>query len=487
MTTLDKAQEIGKFGYWEFDLVNNQLFWSKQVFVIFQIDPTRFEPNYDFFIKAIHPDDREKVNKAYLDSVNNKNVYEIEHRLLYEDNTIGYVLEKGETFYDEAGNPLKSIGTVQDITSRVIYENKLKESEEKFRAISNQTTEGITVADLDGNYVFVNPAFCRMSGYTEQELLSMTVFDMKAKNQDHSTFNKSKGQMEGMPMRVILQRKDGTEYITEIIGDRITIDNKELVLGTIRDVTERERAENEILKLNENLELIVKDRTEKLNKTVADLHLEIQNRINAEERIKDSLALKEILLREITHRVKNSLQIISSLVNLQKSTVEEKHTIDLLSQVSHRIQSLALIHETLYRSDEFEKVRFKDYISSLNLYITKTFYSPNITFETEIDDIILPLDMATNCGMISMELITNAMKYAFPENQNGKILISLKTKGNECRLSIQDNGIGYPADSDFTDTKTLGMQLVNSLVDQLDGKINLIRDSGTTFEIRFNK
>lgn len=485
MTTLDKAEELGKFGYWELDIESGKLFWSKQVFVIFKLDPSTYTPSYESFLNSIHPEDREKVTIAYSNSLKNKTPYEIEHRLLFADKSIGYVLEKGETFYDENGNAITTIGTVQDVTSRVIYEQKIKESEEKFRAISNQTTEGITVADLEGNYVFVNPAFCKMSGYSEKELLTMTVFDMKAKGQDHSTFKKSKTEMEGQPIRVILQKKDGTEYITEIIGDVIAVDNKQLVLGTIRDITDREKAENALMELNENLENLVIERTEKLNKTVIELQNEIEQRILAEEKIKESLVLKEVLLREITHRVKNSLQIISSLVNLQKSTVENTQTIDLLSQVAHRIQSLALIHETLYKSNEYELVKFRDYTASLISYITKTFESPNIEFVTDIDDVILSLDTATNCGMIIMELITNSIKYAFPNHKKGIITISLKAANNQGTLCVSDNGIGYPPDTDFRSTKTLGMQLVTSLAQQMEGVIELQRVNGTCFEICF--
>lgn len=485
MTTLDKAEELGKFGYWELDIESGKLFWSKQVFAIFKLDPSTYKPSYESFLKTIHPDDREKVSIAFATSLKDKKPYEIKHRLLFEDNSIGYVLEKGETFYDNNGDAITTVGTVQDVTSRVIYEQKIKESEEKFRAISNQTTEGITVADLEGNYVFVNPAFCKMSGYSEKELLTMTVFDMKAKGQDHSTFKKSKTEMEGQPIRVILQKKDGTEYITEIIGDVITIDNKQLVLGTIRDITDREKADIAIKELNENLENLVIERTEKLNQTVLKLQKEINQRILAEEKIKDALVVKEILLREITHRVKNSLQIISSLVNLQKSMVENAQTIDLLSQVAHRIQSLALIHETLYKSNEYELVKFRDYTASLISYITKTFQSPNVEFITDIDDVILSLDTATNCGMIIMELITNSIKYAFPNHAKGKITISLKAKNNQGTLCIRDNGIGFPLNADFNTTKTLGMQLVTSLTQQMNGVIELRRDNGTCFEICF--
>lgn len=484
-TTIEQAQEIGGFGYWEIDIPSGELKWSNQVYNIFRLDPELFKPSYDAFLNCIHPEDRDKVSKAYSDSLKSKEPYEIQHRILFSDDSVGYVLERCDTYYDDDGNPLKSIGSVQDITDSVQSRMKLEESEKKFKAISNQTTEGITVADMDGNYVFVNPAFCKMSGYTEEELLTMTVFNMKAPDQDHSSFKNSKEKMEGAPMRVTLMRKDGVEYITEIIGDVIHVDNQELVLGTIRDITERVKAENEILKLNENLECIVKERTEELNKTVASLSDEVKQRTIAEEETKDSLNVKEVLLQEVTHRVKNSLQIISSLINLQKSSVTDDTSIELLNQVSHRIQAMALIHEILYKSNEFERVDFQEYIDSLIFYAKETFKSPNIEFVADMEESTLSLDSATNCGMIIMELITNSIKYGIPNNSKGKITIGLSTNNDYFILTVADNGVGFPDDIDFKTTKTLGMQLVVSLTEQLDGEIELTNEGGSSFKIVF--
>jgi len=487
MTTKDKEQEISGVGFWELDIPEGKLTWSKQVYKIFRVDEKTFEPSYDLFLDCVHPEDREAVGKAYKTSLKEKQAYEIKHRIVFGDNSVGHVLEKCDTYYDDQGNPLTSVGSVQDITESEEARLKLEDSERKFRAISDQTTEGITVADLEGNYVFVNPAFCKMSGYSEKELLKMTVFDMKAPNQDHSSFKNSKEKLEGTPIRVNLKRKDGVEYLTEIIGDVIRVENEDLVLGTIRDITERERSEKEILKLNENLEAIVKERTEELNKTVTNLSEEIRQRTIAEEKIKESLDTKEVLLQEVTHRVKNSLQIISSLISLQKSSISDEDSIQILNQVSHRIQSMALIHEILYTSNEFEKVDFQKYIDSLIFYAERTFQSPHITFVTSIEKASLTLDTATNCGMIIMELITNSIKYAFPNNRSGAISIGLKANSDSFTITLSDDGIGLPKDLDFKKTKTLGMQLVMSLTEQLDGEIMLKRNNGSKFELTFPK
>ncbi|RLD77855.1 MAG: hypothetical protein DRJ10_11255, partial [Bacteroidetes bacterium] len=137
--------------------------------------------------------------------------------------------------FDEYGKLEGAVGIFQDITERLQAKEKAEEDEAIFSAITNQSVEGITVADMDGNYVFVNPAFCKMSGYSAEELLKLTVFDMKAKDQPQQSFYDSKEEMESLPIRVSLQKKDKTEYLTEIVGKVIKVDNKELVLGIIRD------------------------------------------------------------------------------------------------------------------------------------------------------------------------------------------------------------------------------------------------------------
>jgi PAS domain S-box-containing protein len=373
----------------------------------------------------------------------------------------------------------------QNNDSLEISNLKLKESEEKFRAYSNQTSEGVTVADMEGNYVFVNPAFCKMSGYTEEELLKLTVFDMKAVTQNPESFADSKEKSVGKAIRVNLQRKDGSEYLTEIIGDVINVGGKKLVLGTIRDITQQVKDEEEIKKLNENLEALVQERTQELDKTIEELKSEVDKRKAYEKEIEESLHIKEVLLREITHRVKNNLQIISSLLNLQKDSIDNTESINLINKTANRIQSMALIHETLYNSKEYEHVNIENYISSLVDYVNEVYEDINIGFDTTIDELDLSVDAATSCGMIIMELVSNSIKYAFNNISNPNISIKIKKLSDkEFSLVVTDNGVGFPEDIDFKNTKSLGLQIIVSLVEQNNGEITLSRQQpGTCFEI----
>ncbi len=251
---LSQAQKIAHMGSWELNLIDNQLNWSDEVYRIFEINPDQFEASLEGFLHAIHPDDRDFVARAYQDSITNQSLYDIEHRLLMQDGRVKYVHERCETSYDAEGNPLRSLGTVQDITLRKSAEAALQASEEWFKAITQQANEGITVADPEGNYTFVNAAFIDMMGYSEQELLAMTVFDVKAPEQDTGSFERSKTSKEGLPIEVILERKDGSTFIAEVVGKMIEINGESHVLGTIRDITAQVEAEEQIRTLSEAIE-----------------------------------------------------------------------------------------------------------------------------------------------------------------------------------------------------------------------------------------
>ncbi len=268
--TLANAQKIAHMGNWQLELETNQLNWSDEVFRIFEIDQDKFAASYEAFIDAIHPQDRDLVNKAYADSVSEGTPYEIRHRLLMKDGRIKSVLERGETEYDKDGKPLRSVGIVMDISELERAKQLSEQSEGKFQAMTEQSSDGITVADEEGNYIFVNSTFCDMVGYSEQELLQMTVFDVKAPEQDQTSFARTKGAEQGLEVRVELQRKDGSTFTSEVVGKMIEFDGQPRVLGTIRDISERIKAEKALAESQQRYDLAL----EVANDGVWDWHLE---------------------------------------------------------------------------------------------------------------------------------------------------------------------------------------------------------------------
>ncbi|MBI5822953.1 MAG: HAMP domain-containing protein [Chloroflexi bacterium] len=197
---------------------------------------------------------------------------------------------------------------------------------------------------------------------------------------------------------------------------------------------------------------------------------------------------KEILLKEIHHRVKNNLQIISSLLNLQTDQVKDTGTLRALRDSQARVRSMALIHEKLYQSKDLAKIEFGEYVQSLAKDLFRSYQRAlgNIKLNIQVDEIALDLDYAVPCGLILNELMTNTLKYAFPNGRDGSIQVELHAgPGQTLSLRVTDDGVGIPADLDIFNNKSLGLQLVNSLVKQVDGKLVIENSKGTSFLVSF--
>ncbi|MBA4405678.1 hypothetical protein C0389_00215 [bacterium] len=216
-----------------------------------------------------------------------------------------------------------------------------------------------------------------------------------------------------------------------------------------------------------------------------------EERRRSEELIQNSLKEKEILLKEIHHRVKNNLQVISSLLYLQSEDIEDEKILSMFKDSTNRVRSMALVHEKLYQSKDLAHINLDDYINNLVTYQYNAF-SPkfNIIRKIEVEEILLSIDLAMPCGLIINELLTNSLKYAFPNQTtyNPEILISVKQIEEQIIIVVSDNGIGLPKDFNIEDEqKTLGLKLVKMLTNQLDGMIKVDRHNGTNFQITFNK
>ncbi|MDZ8092118.1 MAG: histidine kinase dimerization/phosphoacceptor domain -containing protein [Nostoc sp. DedQUE05] len=213
-----------------------------------------------------------------------------------------------------------------------------------------------------------------------------------------------------------------------------------------------------------------------------------RERKQAEEQIKASLQEKEVLLKEIHHRVKNNLQIISSLLNLQAEYLKDNQALEVFKDSQNRIESMALIHEKLYQSQDLARINFADYVQDL---VTNLFYSYNvnssaITLKMNVEEVFLAIDAAIPCGLIINELISNSLKYAFPQTEGGEISIDFRFDGvNLYILAISDNGVGFAQDFDFHNTESLGLRLVKGLTHQLKGNIDFSSNNGVKYKIIF--
>jgi len=219
-----------------------------------------------------------------------------------------------------------------------------------------------------------------------------------------------------------------------------------------------------------------------------ELEVEVGERRRAEEQIRASLREKEVLLKEIHHRVKNNLQIVSSLLNLQTNFIEDEDIVSSLNDSRTRVESMALVHEKLYQSENLAQIDFGEYIHTLAYHVFDSFESlpQAVQLKVEADSIPMDVDVAIPCGLIVNELITNSLKYAFADRPGGVISVELRSRGErEVELRIGDDGVGFPPEIDFRRTDSLGMQLVVDLTSQLEGEMQLVEGRGAVFEIVF--
>jgi len=212
---------------------------------------------------------------------------------------------------------------------------------------------------------------------------------------------------------------------------------------------------------------------------------DITDRKQAEEKVQASLREKETLLKEIHHRVKNNLQIISSLLRLQTRYVRDENVGIIFRECHDRIMAMASVHSLLYKSQNFSEIEFGEYVRETVVELFRSFKTSTaaISLVIKVENIMLTIDTAIPCGLIINELVTNALKYAFPGVPKGEIAIEMNRTENELRLIVEDNGIGFPKDVDFRNTGTFGLKLVHMLVKQLDGSIEQFSDKGTRYLI----
>ncbi len=245
---------------------------------------------------------------------------------------------------------------------------------------------------------------------------------------------------------------------------------------------------NEMLVQIQDRDAALQNARDQLEMRADELQRELAERKIVDEQVKASLKEKEVLLKEIHHRVKNNLQIISSLLDLQSGSIRDKQALEIFKDSRNRIKSMALIHEKLYQSRNLSKIDVAEYIQNLIAAVRSSYVNNSgcITIRTNIENIFLNIDTAIPCGLIINELVSNALKYAFPAGGEGNIDVAIQSNnGDAFTMTVHDNGVGLPEEVNIANTETLGLQLVNMLAAQHNAEVEIHRNGGTTFKIKF--
>lgn len=333
---------------------------------------------------------------------------------------------------------------------REVADEALRSSEQRFRAVAGTAADAIVTMDSSGLITYWNSAAEIMFGYTPAEA-------------------------EGKPIKAIFSDKFGEACLTA---------------ATARSASASSGRQAFAVKRKDGALVPIEPRFS-LWKTRDDFFMtalirDISERQHAEEQIRASLREKELLLSEIHHRVKNNLQIVTSLLSLQSSYITDPDALAMFRESQQRVKAMALIHEKLYGSKDFAHISFSDYLASVASDLVSSYHRPSVRLVIDTSSANVDITTAIPCGLIVNELVTNAFKHAFPGGREGTITVSLRADDTGTHiLSVRDDGVGFPEDLDFRNTTSLGLQLVTALVDQLDGTITLDRTRGTTFIIKF--
>jgi PAS domain S-box-containing protein len=332
-------------------------------------------------------------------------------------------------------------------------ERALRESEAKFRSFIETAEEGVWIIDEQAKTNYLNDAMLKILGYTRNEMMGHSFFEFMDNENKIYAKEKLERRKKGFGEKYDFKflHKNGSSVWTIISAKPLYKDNKFIgSLGMLTDITKRKKMEEEL---------------------------------------KKSLNEKEMLLKEIHHRVKNNLMVISSLLNLQSNYIKNKEDFDMFLESQNRAKSMALIHELLYRSDDLKRIDFGDYMDNLikDLFNTYVDDPQHLKLNLDLQNIKLDINTSIPLGLIVNELVSNSLKHAFSNGKEGEINISLKVEKDEYILIVGDNGVGIPDDIDFKNTDSLGLQLINNLTKQIDGKIELDKSHGTEFSIRFEE
>jgi PAS domain S-box-containing protein len=369
-------------------------------------------------------------------------------------------------------------------------------SNEQFRRALEAVPTGMLMTDPHGRIVLVNAMVEAMFGYTREELLGEPVETLvpdrfRGPHPSHMAafLDNPQTRRMGAGRDLYGRHKDGGEIPIEIGLSLLHTPEGDFVLSSVVDITERRRPMEQLPLAIEAERRQAEQEREGLVAELGVLNADLEERVRARTaQLTTALKERDVLLQEVRHRVKNNLQVISSLINLQIRKLVDRASRSGLEECRARVEAIALIHEKLYKSSDYARVPFSDYAKSLagNIFHATGVSPANITLGVDVESISLPVDKAIPCGLILNELITNALKHAFPDGRNGSVRVELsKTSGGEVQLAVSDDGIGLTCDIDPRTSSTLGMQLVSTLVQQLDGELDVIRRDGMAFRITF--
>jgi PAS domain S-box-containing protein len=373
--------------------------------------------------------------------------YEIPFR--HKSGKLIWVKISGAYLQNSNGEVVGSLGTITDISSLKNTYDQLKESEERFVSFMNNLPAAAWIKDNKGKLLFINKNYAYQFGLSPEEVIGKTVQELLPEHAISASLERDReviktGKKDELIEHTATPNGEGHYWMVSRFALPV-VNKKQNQLGGIA--------------------------------------FNITTLIETQNQLEKSLREKEVLLREIHHRVKNNLQIISSLLNLQNKSVADESSAKALIESQNRVRSMALIHEKLYQSANLDLIDFGDYAKSICHHLYKSYVvdSSKIKLHLEADNIRINVETAMPMGLILTELFSNALKYAFRERESGNVNISLRFDGDWLVMIVADDGTGMPADFDIRTSGSLGLQLVETLIEQVHGQLEFDTKNGTRF------
>ncbi|NYB52250.1 MAG: PAS domain S-box protein [Methanobacteriaceae archaeon] len=434
------------------DSEGNYIYVSPSVKSVLGYEPDEMmgRSMFDF----VHPDDLKAVTSCMQDAAGKCISQSATYRLRKADGNYIWIGTTGKPLFNERGDLSGFVCNSRDITQQKYAEDALRESEEKYRSLIESAQDPISILDRNGVFLLTNRASAQRFNMEPPEMLGKSLRELFPETADkqlkviRKVFDTGEGLEVEMPVKYDQHDRYYSVSAQPIFGPENTVQTVQVIARDITDIK--------------------------------------QTQMQLEQALHD----KDMLMKEIYHRVKNNLMVISSLLNLQSSYIKDEEAKGIFKESQDRAHSMALIHERLYRSKDLKHMDFGDYIRSLAMDLFRTYVSDpsRIKLEMEVEDILIDINTAIPLGLIVNELLSNSMKHAFPRDKSGVIKVKFYKKDDEsCILEVSDTGVGFPKDLELDKTESLGLQLVNNLTRQINGELELERTPGTTFRIRFKE
>lgn len=382
------------------------------------------------------------------------NIYEKEY--IRKDGSVFPIELRTYLMKNETGTPEAMWAIIRDISDRKFVEKALRESEKKYRTLTNAIPDIIAQFDRNNRFIYVNPAVEKVTGVSVEKFIGMTHIEM--------------GFDE--PVRLLWDEKIKATFQTGV-----------------QQTMEFGINAQEGLKSLYSLLVPVLDDNGNVNSVLVVTH-DITDRKKAEEQIKESLAEKETLIRELYHRTKNNMQVISSMLMLEAAYTNDKKVVEVFHSMQSRIMTMALVHQKLYQSKNLSNIDLGEYMEDLLRLLEEsyTLREGSIKLERDLDNIKVLIDVAIPCGIIVNELVTNAIKYAYPDGKAGVVKVTLKhLNTGEMELTVSDNGVGIPPGYDIRKDGKMGLKTVFAIAEsQLRGNLQFENKGGIAYKLSFD-